>query len=405
MLATCEKKVEVHVLRLPTSIFFEESDGLDGDMNEARPRAGSLRSNSEREYYSSNPASLLSPSIPIASIAEGTATARTAPGAEVLSRSEHSLKTLRRNGSSSSLASASDDGAADSNRRTAGGDFVIEIPQAKVGKDERGEFGETRRIEEGGMSGGAVEDHSHRHRSNSGAASFGGVSLPPSQPQPRKPTLLTRLTSTTSIASSLNSPEATRQSVLPLSPASELHLGGSFAERRPVVAASLKAFALFLLSLAVLSALLHTMLPPIHRDDWQKLKLPKNIDDLKTLNSVLQIYKDRHYWRVMGSFTTIYLLYVACLRKRDHAADEFPSSPSPYFLQFRPSITPRISTTQPASIFDTRIDVSEYPGGSDVRSLDRIAARLFLRRDGSGIMLPNIDGARSGIVVEFGQVE
>ena len=293
-------------------------------MNEARPRAGSLRSDSEREYYSSNPTHLLSPSIPIASIAsiaEGNGAESIGPGAELLSRSEHSLQTIRRNKSSSSVASlASDNDPAATYGRTPSDEFIIEIPQKGAGNDGRGEFG--RPEQEGAAQPGSEEYH--RNRSNSGVLSFGGVTLPPSTPT-RKPSqpLLTRLASTNSVASSLNSPEATRHSVLPLSPASELHLGGSFAERRPVVAASLKAFALFLLSLAVLSVLLHSMLPPIHKHDWEKLKLPKSFDDLKTLNEVLQVYKDRHYWRVMGSFTTIYLLCVRCHRGAGNETDEY----------------------------------------------------------------------------------
>lgn len=107
--------------------------------------------------------------------------------------------------------------------------------------------------------------------------------------------------------------------------------------------AGLKAGALFLASLLALYILLKTLLPPIDDEHRDRVKLPKTFEELKGLNEVLQasllafrgavgdhktprprggvgqfgtltpfahlqVYKTRHYYRVLGCYTTVYLL-------------------------------------------------------------------------------------------------
>jgi hypothetical protein len=111
--------------------------------------------------------------------------------------------------------------------------------------------------------------------------------------------------------------------------------------------AGLKAGALFMASLLALYILLKTLLPPIDEEHKDRVKLPKTFEELKGLNEVLQVscaglersfktkqeasaekrrcrsapradflrsplsrqvYKTRHYYRVLGCYTTVYLL-------------------------------------------------------------------------------------------------
>ncbi|KAK4047316.1 hypothetical protein OIV83_005494 [Microbotryomycetes sp. JL201] len=105
------------------------------------------------------------------------------------------------------------------------------------------------------------------------------------------------------------------------SSSSSLHLGGDrhplvrkwvrLEKDRPMLAAGIKAGALFLASILVLYILLRSLLPPIDDEHRDAVKLPKSFDDLKQLNEVLQIYKERHYYRVLGSFVTVYLFIQA----------------------------------------------------------------------------------------------
>ncbi|GAA5877696.1 hypothetical protein JCM16303_000207 [Sporobolomyces ruberrimus] len=91
-----------------------------------------------------------------------------------------------------------------------------------------------------------------------------------------------------------------------------LHLGGApLRERRPVLYAGLQAGALLLISVLALYILLKSLLPPIDDEHKDKVKLPKSFDDLKALNEVLQVYKDRNYWRVLGCYCTVYLFLQA----------------------------------------------------------------------------------------------
>ncbi|GAA6009489.1 hypothetical protein JCM11491_003576 [Sporobolomyces phaffii] len=91
-----------------------------------------------------------------------------------------------------------------------------------------------------------------------------------------------------------------------------LHLGGApLKERRPVLYAGLQAGALLVISVLALYLLLKGLLPPIDEEHRDKVKLPKSFEDLKALNEVLQVYKDRNYWRVLGCYCTVYLFLQA----------------------------------------------------------------------------------------------
>lgn len=125
----------------------------------------------------------------------------------------------------------------------------------------------------------------HQLKTRDRSATFGGVPLPPS-PSPQSTT-----NQPTSSSSSSNRPRPaiTR---LPSSSSVSLHLGGdesSFARRRPMLHAGLKAGALFLASLLALYILLKTLLPPIDEEHRDRVKLPKTFEELKGLNEVLQV--------------------------------------------------------------------------------------------------------------------
>lgn len=68
--------------------------------------------------------------------------------------------------------------------------------------------------------------------------------------------------------------------------------------------------ALFLASLVAVYLVLVLLLPAVDPKDRDGLRLPRNVDDLRELNCVLQIYKEHHYARVMGCFIAVYLLQV-----------------------------------------------------------------------------------------------
>ncbi|GAA5973026.1 hypothetical protein JCM21900_003529 [Sporobolomyces salmonicolor] len=171
------------------------------------------------------------------------------------------------------------------------------------------------------------------------SSTFGGVPLPPAPP-PHKPDVILQLDHSADPASDADSsrhrpsnsllPHPTLASDLPanrgrstsvssvssvsslrsLEPA--LHLGGApLRDRRPVLYAGLQAGALLLVSVLALYVLLKGLLPPIDEEHRDKLKLPKSFEDLKALNEVLQVYKDRNYWRVLGCYMTVYLFLQA----------------------------------------------------------------------------------------------
>ncbi|GAA6044102.1 hypothetical protein JCM8097_008438 [Rhodosporidiobolus ruineniae] len=250
-------------------------------------------------------------------------------------RSEHSLRTIRAGrtggGRAGGAGAGSDDndeeeGAGDSGftvtgdegaqayslqgRRT-GPQFVIDLDP---GEDTSLNSSPTRAL--------AQDDHSHSLSTGGGrprSSTFGGIELPPSPhpssaaaaPKPTnapqgndllpRPALAHRGRSTS--VSSLSSLRS-------LDPA--LHLGGApLRERRPVLYAGLQAGALLVVSVLGLYLLLKGLLPPIDEEHKKDVKLPKSFDDLKRLNEVLQVYRERNNWRVMGCYVTVYLFLQA----------------------------------------------------------------------------------------------
>ncbi|GAA5905757.1 TVP38/TMEM64 family protein [Sporobolomyces salmoneus] len=227
-------------------------------------------------------------------------------------RSEHSMRTIR-----------------------PGKDDLEDDDEEEGDKEETEDRGQKRRntqfvidLDTSGGGGGDSESSSsttlvgNRPRSST----FGGVELPPA------PSLvLERDDSEPAHELSNDSRLETGDSVLPrpslasrgrstsvssltslrsLDPS--LHLGGApLKERRPVLYAGLQAGALLLISLLALYLLLKGLLPPIDDEHRDKVKLPKSFDDLKALNEVLQVYKDRNYWRVLGCYCTVYLFLQA----------------------------------------------------------------------------------------------
>ncbi|BGP02497.1 Golgi apparatus membrane protein TVP38 [Rhodotorula toruloides] len=226
-------------------------------------------------------------------------------------RSEHSLRTLRAPGGAES------DEEGEGGER-AGGDSEGSVRADRVQGLQGRRVGPQFVIDLAPTSGeGGAASVGGRPR----ATTFGGVELPPS-PNPAlqrdddhaadstdedkavrrdRPALGTRGRSTSvSSVSSLRS----------LDPS--LHLGGtSFSERRPLLYASLQAAAILLVSALGMYIVLKVTLPPIDEGDRDKVKLPKSFEDLKELNEVLQVYRDRNYYRVMGCFVIVYLFLQA----------------------------------------------------------------------------------------------
>ncbi|GAA5939681.1 TVP38/TMEM64 family protein [Sporobolomyces koalae] len=157
------------------------------------------------------------------------------------------------------------------------------------------------------------------------ASTFGGVELPPT------PRLVLESEPADELANSARLEPSDAPAILPrpalanrgrsasasslaslrsLNPS--LHLGGApLRERRPVLYAGLQAGGLLLISLLALYLLLRSLLPPIDEEHKAAVKLPKSFDDLKALNEVLQVYKERNYWRVLGCYCTVYLFLQA----------------------------------------------------------------------------------------------
>ena len=45
----------------------------------------------------------------------------------------------------------------------------------------------------------------------------------------------------------------------------------------------------------------------MNSEDKDKLHIPKNFDDLKTLNTLLKKYRDIHPYRILVTFICVYL--------------------------------------------------------------------------------------------------
>ncbi|KAI5476715.1 SNARE associated Golgi protein [Pseudohyphozyma bogoriensis] len=266
-------------------------------MSRSRSSTVSSRSDSSREYYATNPQQLLAPSHDTArgfaaddleaSVANGSGDGWRDGGAGGESwRSELSLKTVRgRRGSDASDDTLDASGGAGGERAEGGGEGSMLLPK-----------------------GATIIDLSPATGGRPRAHTFGGVEIPPT-PDPSKPVPPTP----NPPAPPPHSPPLLRpiprsRSISNASSVS-LHLGGdSWTTRRPVLWAGCKGAMLLACSLAFLWLVLHTLLPPLDEGDEQYVKIPKSFDQLKELNGVLQVYKERHYWRVLGCYMTVYLL-------------------------------------------------------------------------------------------------
>ncbi|VDD83747.1 unnamed protein product [Mesocestoides corti] len=60
--------------------------------------------------------------------------------------------------------------------------------------------------------------------------------------------------------------------------------------------------------LLVILGFLFIRLPAIPEDQRQFVKLPRNLDDLKSLGSTLSVYKGTCYWRILIAITFVYIL-------------------------------------------------------------------------------------------------
>ena len=87
----------------------------------------------------------------------------------------------------------------------------------------------------------------------------------------------------------------------------------ALAKYRPLLIPAAKALALFVFCFVALILLLDNLLPSIDPADRPAVKIPRNFEELKALNQVLQIYNERHFLRVLGSFIALYLLCVIIL--------------------------------------------------------------------------------------------
>ncbi|GAA6061747.1 hypothetical protein JCM10212_000480 [Sporobolomyces blumeae] len=245
-------------------------------------------------------------------------------------RSEHSLKTIR-------PSTGDDDDDDDDN----GNDGVHEGLRDSKGEQDG--------LDSGHESAAArhrpfvidLDSSSTSNPNRPRSSTFGGVELPPAPPHPTlvlerdpvglEPTDSPDLGSRSARSHADDDDESVRAGLLPrpalavrgrstsvsslsslrsLDPS--LHLGGApLKERRPVLYAGLQAGALLLVSVLALYLVLKGLLPPIDDEHKDKVKLPKSFDDLKALNEVLQVYKDRNYWRVLGCYCTVYLFLQA----------------------------------------------------------------------------------------------
>uniref|UniRef100_A0A5K3FTA4 Aa_trans domain-containing protein n=1 Tax=Mesocestoides corti TaxID=53468 RepID=A0A5K3FTA4_MESCO len=61
--------------------------------------------------------------------------------------------------------------------------------------------------------------------------------------------------------------------------------------------------------LLVILGFLFIRLPAIPEDQRQFVKLPRNLDDLKSLGSTLSVYKGTCYWRILIAITFVYILF------------------------------------------------------------------------------------------------
>ncbi len=89
--------------------------------------------------------------------------------------------------------------------------------------------------------------------------------------------------------------------------------------------AMVQLLALFVVCLVGLGGTLWLALPVIAPEDKPNFKLPRNFDDLKNLNTVLQHYKSEHFAQVLLCWVVVYM---SCRPFRSRAACTCRSSPA-----------------------------------------------------------------------------
>ncbi|PWN30736.1 hypothetical protein BDZ90DRAFT_216408, partial [Jaminaea rosea] len=85
----------------------------------------------------------------------------------------------------------------------------------------------------------------------------------------------------------------------------------SVERRRIVVRAFAQLAILFVVCAVIMGGTLYFALPDIEDEDKPAFKIPKNFDQLKALNSVLQRYKDENFGRVMLCWIMVYMFLQA----------------------------------------------------------------------------------------------
>lgn len=78
--------------------------------------------------------------------------------------------------------------------------------------------------------------------------------------------------------------------------------------RRVIIRAFAQLFILFVVCTLVMGGTLYFALPDIDEEDKPSFRIPKNFDQLKALNNVLQRYKDENFARVMLCWVMVYML-------------------------------------------------------------------------------------------------
>lgn len=233
----------------------------------ATTQSNTSRSDSIRELYSSNPTTLLSPAPPYATIDENESFQLSSNY-----RSDHPLAAVRLSSTFTSSTSSND---RSSHRSHAVGIATTPTSYPTYHPPVRSHL-----IIDITPGGSISNEKPTRPRSDT----FGGVPIPPTAMLPLSSSSRNTTTTTTPSSPSQSHYRTNSSSSLPL------HLGGgTFAERKPVLYAGLRAGALFIVCLGVVLIALKIMLPTIEVEDKEFVKLPKSFEELKALNRVLQV--------------------------------------------------------------------------------------------------------------------
>lgn len=85
----------------------------------------------------------------------------------------------------------------------------------------------------------------------------------------------------------------------------------SAKRKQLILRALLQLLALFVVCLVGLGGTLWLALPVISDEDQKFFKIPRNFDDLKNLNTVLQHYKNDHFFQVLLCWFIVYMFLQA----------------------------------------------------------------------------------------------